>query len=78
MEKRVSLVALGLADPERSSALYEALGWEPAARAFEGIRFFCCGCPAMSLYRRGKLAEDIGLPAEVADQASIFSSVILA
>lgn len=78
MEQRISLVTLGVADLERSSAFYEALGWAPAARAFEGIRFFRCGCLALSLYPRDKLAEDAGLPAEAADHVSAFSGVTLA
>ncbi|MGP1255002.1 MAG: VOC family protein [Kiloniellales bacterium] len=78
MEQRISLVTLGVADLERSSAFYEALGWKPTAREFEGIRFFRCGCLAMSLYPRDKLVEDVGLSAEAADQASSFSGVTLA
>lgn len=78
MEQRISLITLGVADLERSSAFYEALGWEPTARQFEGSRFFRCGSLAMSLYPRDKLAEDVGLPAETADQASTFSGVTLA
>lgn len=78
MEQRVSIVTLGVADLQRSSAFYEALGWQPVARQFEGIRFFRCGCLTMALYPWDKLAEDVGFRAEAPDPAQTFSGVSLA
>ena len=42
MEQRVSLITLGVADPERARAFYEALGWktnsDPAPRVCSSSR----------------------------------------
>ncbi|WP_421708415.1 VOC family protein [Algihabitans sp.] len=78
MEPRISIVTLGVADLQRSSAFYEALGWQPAAKQFEGIRFFRCGCMALALYPGDKLAEDAGLPATAYAPEQTFSGVTLA
>lgn len=78
MEPRISIVTLGVAELERSSAFYQALGWRPVARQFEGIRFFRCGCLAMALYPWNKLAEDVGLPAKAPDPKQAFGGITLA
>lgn len=62
MEQRLTLVTLGVADLGRSRDFYERLGWRRAARAAEGVAFFRAGGVVLSLYPRGALAEDAGLP----------------
>ncbi len=64
MEQRVSLISLAVADLGRSVAFYEKLGWTRSFRAAEGIAFFQIGGLAFSLYPRGDMARDIGVPAE--------------
>ncbi len=74
METRISLVTLGVADLERASAFYEALGWKRKVLEAEGVRFFQAGCMAFGLYPRTALAEDAG----VENSAPGFSGVTLA
>ncbi len=62
MEQRVSLISLAVADLGRSVAFYEKLGWTRAFEAAEGIAFFQIGGLALSLYPRGDMARDIGVP----------------
>ena len=63
MERRVSLITLGVADLERAAAFYEALGWkrEPSP---EGVIAFNLLGQTLGLYPRNKLAEDIGVAPE--------------
>ncbi len=57
MEQRLSLVTLGVADLERATEFYEALGWQ-ANRDAEGVAFFQTGGLVVALWGRSELAED--------------------
>ncbi len=63
MERRVSLITLGVADLERSARFYEALGWEREASPDGVIAFNLLG-QTLGLYPLDKLAEDIGVPVD--------------
>ena len=58
MEKRVSLITLGVADVARSRAFYEALGWTTSAEPGSDIVFFQAGGMIVALWSRAELAED--------------------
>jgi uncharacterized protein len=58
MEQRLSLVTLGISDLNRSRKFYEALGWKTGAEEADDVAFFQAGCMVVSLWDRGKLAED--------------------
>jgi len=62
MEQRLSLVTLGVADLARSTAFYEALGWQRGFRAAQGVTFFQLGGIVLSLWSEQSLAEDAGVP----------------
>jgi len=57
MEQRLSLVTLGVADLDRATRFYEALGWQPNRDA-EGVTFFQTGGLVVALWGRSELAED--------------------
>ena len=57
MERRISLVTLGVRDLARARAFYEALGW--SGRTPDGdVVFFQAGGMVLGLWDRAKLAED--------------------
>ncbi|MFV0298032.1 MAG: VOC family protein, partial [Hyphomicrobiaceae bacterium] len=58
----LSLITLGVADVSRSRAFYEALGFKASAASQDGVAFFKVGSCVLSLYGRGALAEDAGVP----------------
>jgi predicted lactoylglutathione lyase len=58
MEQRVSLVTLGVRDLGRARAFYEALGWTTGAAPDDDVVFFQAGGMIVSLWDRGRLAED--------------------
>ena len=58
MEQRLSLVTLGISDLDRAMTFYEALGWKTGAQEADDVVFFQAGCMVVSLWDRGKLAED--------------------
>jgi catechol 2,3-dioxygenase-like lactoylglutathione lyase family enzyme len=58
MEKRVSVITLGVADLARARAFYEALGWRTGAEPGDDVVFFQAGGMVVSLWDRGQLAED--------------------
>ncbi|MGB7319544.1 MAG: VOC family protein [Planktotalea sp.] len=60
MEQRVSLITLGTLDMERSSAFYDALGWNRVDTQDGVIAYDLLG-QTLGLYPLEKLAEDIGL-----------------
>ena len=62
MDQRFTLVTLGVRDLARSTAFFETLGWRRSVRAAAGAAFFQCGAVALSLYPRGELAKDAGVP----------------
>ena len=72
LEPRISLITLGVADVERSTAFYERLGWKPSRQ--EGITFIALKGIVLALFARASLADD----ANVADSPGGFSGVTLA
>lgn len=58
MEQRISLVTLGVADLDRATAFYRALGWKPADAQGQDIVFFQVGGMIVALWGRDTLAED--------------------
>lgn len=63
MEPRISMITLGVADLERSTAFYQAGLGLPCDRSFEGVRFFQLQGTWLSLYPRDALAADAQVPA---------------
>jgi uncharacterized protein len=64
MDKRVSVITLGVADVSRAQAFYEALGWQLDSGIddeSDHIAFFQAGGSIFSLWDRAKLAEDSGV-----------------
>ena len=58
---RVSLVTLGVADVARSTAFYQAMGWEPSSASVAGdVTFFRSGGAVLALWGAGDLAADAG------------------
>jgi hypothetical protein len=56
---RVSLLTLGVADVARSTAFYEALGWEASPASVPGdVTFFRTGGAILALWGAGDLAAD--------------------
>lgn len=74
MEQRLSLVTLAVADLVRSTAFYEALGWQRGMRQAGGVSFFQAGGVIVSLYPRANLAADYG----VAPAGNGFGGIVLA
>ena len=60
MQARVSLITLGVADPDRSRRFYEALGWVGESPDGEVV-FFQAGALIVGLWSRAKLAADSGV-----------------
>ena len=64
MDQRLSVITLGVADVTRAQQFYEALGWhlnDGVDDENDHIAFFQVGGVILSLWNRGKLAEDGGL-----------------
>jgi catechol 2,3-dioxygenase-like lactoylglutathione lyase family enzyme len=61
MEQRITVITLGVADLERSTAFFEQLGWRRSVRQAQGVSFFQCGSVAVSLFPRLELAKDAGI-----------------
>jgi predicted lactoylglutathione lyase len=60
MDQRVSLITLGVANIERSTAFYEALGWQRAGESMAEITFFQLAGQVLAVYPRALMAEDLG------------------
>lgn len=73
MEQRISIVTLGVADLERSTRFYEALGWR--GQEVQETVFFQAGGQAVVLWSRAALAADSGI---VDDDGSTFGGIVLA
>jgi uncharacterized glyoxalase superfamily protein PhnB len=61
MDKRVSLITLGVADVGRAQEFYEALGWAADGGVddeTDHVAFFQAGGIIVALWGRDKLAED--------------------
>lgn len=62
---RLSLVTLGVADLERSTAFYRALGWEASSASVPGVvTFFATDGGQLAVFGRADLAADAGLDPE--------------
>jgi catechol 2,3-dioxygenase-like lactoylglutathione lyase family enzyme len=61
MEQRITIITLGVADLERSTAFFERLGWRRSLRQAQEVSFFQCGSIAVSLFPRLELARDAGI-----------------
>ena len=59
--QRVTLITLGVADLERSTAFYAALGWEPKEHLPEA-RFYQINGMVLGLFGLDNLAKDQGRP----------------
>ena len=64
MEQRLTLVTLGVADLDRATAFYDALGWRRSVKAAPGVAFYQAGSIAFSLYPWAELAKDAGVSAD--------------
>lgn len=73
MEPRVSIVTLGVRDPERARRFYEAMGWQAGMAVPGDVCFFQAGGTMLALWPRERLVADAG----VAD-GSGFGGVALA
>jgi predicted lactoylglutathione lyase len=72
VDRRISLVTLGVGDLARARAFYAALGW--VGQEVEETVFVQAGPMALVLWDRGKLAADCG----VRDTGSGFDGLVLA
>jgi catechol 2,3-dioxygenase-like lactoylglutathione lyase family enzyme len=62
VEQRVSVITLGVADLGRARAFYEAFGWRTNAKPDDDVVFFQAGGLVLSLWDRGNLTADSGVP----------------
>ncbi len=74
LERRISIVTLGVADVATSTAFYERLGWKKSSASQESVTFIQMKGTVLALFGRAALAKD----AEVADTGPGFSGVTLA
>ncbi|WP_345699431.1 VOC family protein [Kitasatospora terrestris] len=61
---RISIVTLGVADLARSSAFYEALGWQRSSASSPEIVWFRTADSVLGLFPTEELAADAGVPAD--------------
>jgi predicted lactoylglutathione lyase len=61
MERRVSLITLGVGDLRRARGFYAALGWITRAAPDDDVVFFQAGGMVLALWDRARLAEDSGV-----------------
>lgn len=62
MDRRLSIVTLGVSDLERARRFYgEVLGWKPAPQSAGEILFFQAGGVILALYPRPLLAKEAGI-----------------
>jgi len=62
MEKRISVITLGVADLQRAKAFYTALGFVDGAPTDADVVFFQAGGLVLALWDRAMLAADSGTP----------------
>ena len=60
MQQSVALITLGVADVDRATDFYRALGWSPALEVEETV-FFRANGVVLVLWGRAKLANDMGI-----------------
>lgn len=65
MEQRLSIITLGVADLQKTTAFYtEKFGWKKSPQSNEGITFLQLNGLQLGLYPREKLAEDAQIEAK--------------
>lgn len=74
LERRISLVTLGVSDLEASTEFYRRLGWSRSPASTAGVTFIQLKGTVLALYGRAALAEDVG----VENTPAGFSGVTLA
>ena len=74
LERRISLVTLGVSDVARSTEFYARLGWSKSSASNDKVTFIQLKGIALGLFSRASLAED----AHVEDTPPGFSGVTLA
>jgi uncharacterized protein len=74
LERRISLITLGVADVARSTEFYARLGWTRSPASNESVTFIQLKGIVLGLFSRAGLAED----ARVENTAPGFSGVTLA
>jgi hypothetical protein len=70
----VSLITLGVADVEASTAFYERLGWTRSSESMPRITFIALDGVVLALFGHADLAEDAGIE----DRPTGFRGVTLA
>ena len=70
MQQSISLVTLGVADHDRASGFYSAMGWSAALEVQE-TTFFQANGVILVLWAREKLAPDTGISDTGADWSGI-------
>ena len=74
MERRISLITLGVDDVKRARAFYEAMGLQASSASQDDVAFFQVGGMALGLWSWKSLAED----AKVASDGTGFRRVVVA
>jgi len=74
LDRRVSIITLGVADVGRATAFYQRLGWTKSSASQDTISFIQLKGVVLALFSRASLAQDVG----IADTAPGFSGVTLA
>ncbi|MBC7311194.1 MAG: VOC family protein, partial [Rhizobium sp.] len=74
LERRISIITLGVADVAASTAFYQRLGWKKSSASQESVTFIQMRGTVLALFGREALARD----AEVENTAPGFSGVTLA
>lgn len=74
LDRRISLITLGVEDVARSTAFYEKLGWTKAEASQDAITFIQLKGTTLALFARQSLAED----AHVENSVPGFSGIALA
>ena len=74
IDRRISLITLGVEDLARSTEFYERLGWKKSSASQEGITFIQLKGTVLGLFPREELARD----AHVENTPKGFSGVTLA
>lgn len=74
LERRISLITLGVADVARSTDFYERLGWSRSSASNDDVTFIQLKGIVLGLFSRAHLAQD----ARVDNTSPGFSGVTLA
>ena len=62
IDRRISLITLGVSDVQRSTAFYEKLGWRKSSASQDAVTFIQLKGTVLGLFSRESLAEDAGVP----------------